>query len=89
MVDFDLKLLLIPMGLALAFMLWVIWALEKEIRRDQRHSDAIARAKAGSDRPALNSAAPDEPDQAQAASEASRLPPDKSAEPSSFRNVAI
>jgi len=60
MVDFDLKLFLIPVGLALAFMLWVIWALEKEIRRDQRHSDAIARAKAGSDRPAPNSAAPDE-----------------------------
>ncbi len=60
MVDFDLKLLLIPVGLALAFMLWVIWALEKEIRRDHRHSDAIARAKAGSDRPAPHSAAPDE-----------------------------
>jgi len=62
MVDTDVNLLLILLLLvpSLAFMFWVIWALEKEIRRDHRHSDAIARAKAGSDRPAPHSAAPDE-----------------------------
>ena len=59
MVDLDLKLLLIPVGLALAFMLWVIWALEIQIRRDNDHSDAKPGANAGSDRPAPSSTAPD------------------------------
>ncbi|SPE31569.1 hypothetical protein SBA5_890015 [Candidatus Sulfotelmatomonas gaucii] len=58
MVESDLTFLLIPMAPALAFMLWVIWALEKQIRRDRRHSDEIARLKAGSDHPASTSAAP-------------------------------
>ena len=66
MVDSDLTLLLIPVAPALAFLLWVIWALEKQIWRDRRYSKAIARAKAGSDRPApltqlLNSAAQEHP----------------------------
>ena len=51
MVDSDIKFLLVPMGLAVAFMLWVIWALEKQIRRDKREFDANARAKTVSDRP--------------------------------------
>ena len=59
MVDFDLKLLLIPVGLALAFMLWVIWALEIQIRRDKDHSDTKPGANAGSVRPAPSSTAPD------------------------------
>ncbi|SPE28572.1 hypothetical protein SBA5_670023 [Candidatus Sulfotelmatomonas gaucii] len=53
-------MLLIPVAPALAFMLWVIWALEKQIRRDRRHSDEIARTKAGSDRPAPTSTAPEQ-----------------------------
>jgi hypothetical protein len=60
MVDFDLNLLLIPVGLALAFMLWVIWALEMQIRRDKHHRGAKPRANDGSDRPASSSTAPDE-----------------------------
>jgi hypothetical protein len=56
MVDPELRLLLIPLAPGIAFMLWVIWALEMQIRRDRRHSDEIARAKAGSNRPALTSA---------------------------------
>lgn len=60
MVDSDLTLLLIPVAPALAFLLWVIWALEKQIRRDRRYSEAIARAKAGSDRPAPTGAAPEQ-----------------------------
>jgi hypothetical protein len=60
MVDSDLTLLLIPVALALAFMLWVIWALEMQIRRDRRHFFDIARTQAGSDRPALTSAAPEQ-----------------------------
>jgi len=59
MVDFDLKLLLIPVGLALAFMLWVIWALEMQIRRDKHPRGAKPRANGGSDRPAPSSTAPD------------------------------
>jgi hypothetical protein len=60
MVDSNFILLLIPMGPALAFMFWVIWALEKQIRREKRHSDVIARTKSRSDRPALASVAPEE-----------------------------
>jgi hypothetical protein len=60
MVDSAFTLLLIPVAPALTFMLWVIWALEKQIRRDRRRSDATARAKAGSDRPAPSVADPDE-----------------------------
>jgi flagellar biogenesis protein FliO len=41
--DFDLAFLLIPLLPALAFMLWVIWGLEKQIREDRRHRDAIPR----------------------------------------------
>jgi hypothetical protein len=58
--NYDLTLLLIPMVPALAFMLWVIWALEKEIRRNSRHYDAIARAKAGTDRSAAAGATPEQ-----------------------------
>jgi hypothetical protein len=43
MADSVLTLLLILMVPALVFMLWVIWALEKQIRQDRRNSDAIAR----------------------------------------------
>jgi hypothetical protein len=59
MVDTDVNLLLILLLLvpSLAFMFWVIWALEKQIRREKSHSDVIARAKVGSDRPAPTSAA--------------------------------
>jgi hypothetical protein len=60
MVVSDLTLLLIPAAPALAFLLWVIWALEKQIWRDRRYSKAIARAKAGSDRPAPTNAAPEQ-----------------------------
>ena len=59
MVNYDLTLLLIPLVPALAFMLWVFWALEKEIRRNSRHFEAIARARAGTDRPAAASAPPE------------------------------
>ncbi len=45
MVDSDLILLLIPFVPALAFLFWVIWALEKQIGRDRRHRDAIVRPK--------------------------------------------
>jgi hypothetical protein len=45
MVVSDLTWLLIPLVPALAFMLWVIYALEKQIRRDRRHRGAIARRK--------------------------------------------
>jgi len=45
MVDSNLTLLLIPFVPALAFLFWVIWALEKQIRRDRRHLDPIARPK--------------------------------------------
>ena len=41
MVDFDLTLQLIPSVAALAFMLWVIWALEKQIGRDRHQRDAV------------------------------------------------
>jgi hypothetical protein len=37
-----LLILLVP---ALAFMVWVIWALEKQIRRDSCHLNPIARPK--------------------------------------------
>lgn len=47
MVDSDLKLLLLPVGLAVVFLLWVIWELEKQIRRERRRSDAIAQVKTG------------------------------------------
>jgi hypothetical protein len=56
----DLTLILIPLVPALAFMLWVIWALEKEIRRKSRHDEGIARAKAGTDRPAAAGATPEQ-----------------------------
>lgn len=49
MVDSDLSFLLIPLAPALAFMLWVIWALERQIRRDRRHLNPIARPKARSE----------------------------------------
>jgi hypothetical protein len=45
MFDSDFILLLIPMVPALAFMLWVVWALEKQIRLDRHSRDAIARPK--------------------------------------------
>ena len=40
-----LTLLLILLVQALAFMLWVVWGLEKQIRQDRRHRDAITRPK--------------------------------------------
>lgn len=45
MVSSDLTFLLIPIVPALAFLLWVIWGLEKQIRQDRRHRDAITRPK--------------------------------------------
>jgi flagellar biogenesis protein FliO len=45
MVDSDLAFILIPLVPALAFMLWVIWGLEKQIRSGRRHRDAITRPK--------------------------------------------
>jgi hypothetical protein len=48
MVDPELTLLLIPLAPGLIFMLWVIWALEKQMKCDRRHSDEIAGLKAGS-----------------------------------------
>lgn len=58
MVDPELTLLLIPLAPGLIFLLWVIWALEKQMKCDGRHSDEIARLKAGSSRPALANALP-------------------------------
>jgi hypothetical protein len=45
MVNSDLILVFIPMVPAMAFMLWVVWALEKQIRLDRHRRDAIARPK--------------------------------------------
>ncbi len=57
MEDFNFELLwLVPVALSLVFMLWVIWELEKQIRREKRHSRANAVGLA--DRPAANSATP-------------------------------
>ena len=43
MTDSDIKLvLLFPMGLALVFMLWVLWKLEKQIRRGKSRPEPIA-----------------------------------------------
>lgn len=43
MTDSDIKLLLfIPMSLALVFMFWVLWRLEKQIRRGRNRSQTIA-----------------------------------------------
>jgi hypothetical protein len=56
-----LTLLLIPLALGLAFMLGVIWALEKQIRCERRYPDKIARAKAFSNHPeAFISGAPEQ-----------------------------
>jgi hypothetical protein len=60
MLDLEHTLLLIPLAPGLVFMLWVIWALEKQIRRSRRHSDEIARAKAGFNRSVLTNAAPEQ-----------------------------
>ncbi len=43
--DFYLVFTLIPLVPALAFMLWVLWGLEKQIRRDRCHHDRILRSK--------------------------------------------
>jgi hypothetical protein len=45
MVDSDLAFVLIPFVPAIAFMLWVVWRLEKQIRQDKRHRDAVTRPK--------------------------------------------
>ena len=45
MVGSNLTLLLIPLIPGLALMLWVIWALERQISRDSRHRDANNRPK--------------------------------------------
>ena len=58
MLDLELTLLLIPLAPGLVFMLWVIWALEKQIRWDRRHSDEIAPAKTGFNRLVLANATP-------------------------------
>jgi hypothetical protein len=47
--NFDLMMLLIPSVPALAFMLWVIWALENQIRRDRSYHCAIPLEKARTD----------------------------------------
>ncbi len=45
MTDSDIKLvLLIPLTLALVFMFWVLWRLEKQIRKERSRSEAIAPA---------------------------------------------
>lgn len=44
MLTSDYVFVLIPLVPGLAFMLWVVWALEKQIRRDKRHRDAIGDA---------------------------------------------
>ena len=41
----DSAFILIPLVPALAFMLWVIWGLKKQIRRDRCHRDANPRPK--------------------------------------------
>jgi hypothetical protein len=56
MTESDVKLLLLfPMGLALMFMVWVLWRLEKQIRRGRSHSQTIAPAFNEADRPAPSS----------------------------------
>ena len=60
MVNSDANLLLIPLVPSLAFMLWVIWELEKQIRLEKHRSDVIPRSKAWSDRPAPTIAAPEQ-----------------------------
>ena len=60
MADPVFTLLLILLVPSLAFMLWVIWALEVQIRLDRHHSDEIARM-ARSARPAPQGSVPDQP----------------------------
>jgi len=43
MADVDLALILIPLVPALAFMIWVVWGLEKQMRQDRCHRDAMPR----------------------------------------------
>lgn len=58
MTDSDVKLLLLfPMGLALIFMVWVLWRLEKQIRRGRTRSLAIAPPFNEADRPMPSSRA--------------------------------
>lgn len=64
MEDPDFALLLIVVVPAVAFMLWVLWSLEKQIRRDKRNSDIIFHAKEGFDHPAPTHAAPEHVSQA-------------------------
>jgi hypothetical protein len=45
MVDSDFAFILIPFVPSLAFMLWVIWGLEKQIRQNRHHRGAITRPK--------------------------------------------
>ena len=45
MVNSELVFILIPFVPALAFLLWVIWGLEKQIRQERRHCDAVTRPK--------------------------------------------
>ena len=45
MVDSDFAFILIPLVPALAFMLWVVWGLEKQIRQNRRYRGANARPK--------------------------------------------
>jgi hypothetical protein len=45
MVESVFTSLLIPLIPAMAFMIWVIWALEKQIGRDKHHRDAITHPK--------------------------------------------
>ncbi len=56
MTDSDVKLLLLfPMGLALIFMVWVLWRLEKQIRRGKTQSKTIAPPFNQAERPAPSS----------------------------------
>lgn len=58
MTESDIKLLLlVPVGLALVFMLWVLWKLEMQIRRGKRHPEPVVPAAAKPDLPASNSSA--------------------------------
>ena len=44
---------LIPVVLAVIFMLWAIWELEKQIRLEKRRSNALARLEASSEERSL------------------------------------
>ena len=45
MVESDFAFILILFVPALAFMLWVVWGLEKQIRQNRRYRDVLTRTK--------------------------------------------